>query len=132
MPITVISGTTPANTGQLATPATANFDIAFVSGSYSASYAASSATASLREAAITAFSVEGVKLYSIQVQQIKQIQQIPFTLMMYHLILVLLTLQLLPLRYLMLVLQQLIVLQYIQHYKVLQVLFQLLLVYCSL
>ena len=62
MPITVISGTTPANTGQLATPATANFDIAFVSGSYLNTYVSSSATASLREAAITAFSVEGVSV----------------------------------------------------------------------
>lgn len=62
MPITVISGTTPANTGQLATPATANFDIAFVSGSYLNTYVSSSATASLREAAITSFSVEGVSV----------------------------------------------------------------------
>jgi len=62
MPIQVISGTTPANTGQLATPATTNFDIAFVMASYSSSYAASSATASLRSTAITAFSVEGVKV----------------------------------------------------------------------
>jgi len=62
MSITVISGTTPANTGQLATPATTNFSIAFVSSSYSASYAASSTTASLREAAITAFSVEGINV----------------------------------------------------------------------
>jgi hypothetical protein len=62
MSITVISGTTPANTGFLATPATTNFSIAFVSGSYSASYAASSTTASLREAAITAFSIEGINV----------------------------------------------------------------------
>ena len=62
MPITVISGTTPANTGQLATPATTNFSIAFVSGSYTDTYVSSSATASLREAAITAFSVEGVRV----------------------------------------------------------------------
>ena len=62
MPIQVISGTTPANTGQLATPATTNFNIAFVSSSYSASYVASSTTASLREAAITAFSVEGINV----------------------------------------------------------------------
>ena len=62
MPITVISGTTPANTGQLATPATTNFSIAFVSGSYLNTYVSSSATASLREAAITAFSVEGVRV----------------------------------------------------------------------
>jgi hypothetical protein len=62
MPITVISGTTPANTGQLATPATTNFDIAFVSGSYADTYVSSSATASLRAAAVTAFSVEGVKV----------------------------------------------------------------------
>ena len=62
MSITVISGTTPANTGQLATPSTTNFSIAFVSSSYSASYAASSTTASLREVAITAFSVEGVRV----------------------------------------------------------------------
>jgi len=62
MPITVISGTTPANTGQLATPATANFDIAFVSSSYADTYVSSSATASLRSAAITAFSVEGVRV----------------------------------------------------------------------
>ena len=62
MPITVISGTTPANTGQLATPATTNFSIAFVSGSYTDTYVSSSATASLREAAIIAFSVEGVSV----------------------------------------------------------------------
>jgi hypothetical protein len=62
MPIQVISGTTPANTGQLATPATTNFDIAFLMASYSSSYAASSATASLKSAAITAFSVEGVRV----------------------------------------------------------------------
>ena len=62
MPITVIAGTTPANTGQLATPATTNFSIAFVSGSYTDTYVSSSATASLREAAITAFSVEGVRV----------------------------------------------------------------------
>jgi uncharacterized protein YfiM (DUF2279 family) len=62
MPIQVISGTTPANTGQLATPATTNFSIAFVSGSYADTYVSSSATASLREVAITAFSVEGVKV----------------------------------------------------------------------
>jgi len=62
MPIQVISGTTPANTGQLATPATTNFSIAFVSSSYSASYAASSTTASLRSASITAFSVEGIRV----------------------------------------------------------------------
>jgi len=62
MSITVISGTTPANTGQLATPATTNFDIAFLMASYSASYATSSLTASLKSASITAFSVEGVKV----------------------------------------------------------------------
>jgi hypothetical protein len=60
--LTTISGTTPANTGQLATPATANFNIAFVSASYSSSYFASSATASLREASIKAFSVEGINV----------------------------------------------------------------------
>ena len=71
MPIQVISGTTPANTGQLATPATTNFDIAFVSGSYVNTYVSSSATASLREAAITAFSVDGIKVvfYSGSVSQ---------------------------------------------------------------
>jgi len=62
MPITVISGTTPETTGQLKTIATTNFSIAFVSQSYSSSYIASSLTASLREAAITAFSVEGVRI----------------------------------------------------------------------
>ena len=62
MPIQVISGTTPANTGQLATPATTNFSIAFVSSSYSASYATSSATPASRSAAITAFSVEGINV----------------------------------------------------------------------
>jgi hypothetical protein len=62
MPITVIGGTTPANTGQLKTQATTNFDIAFVSSSYSSSYIASSTTASLREVALTAFSVEGVNV----------------------------------------------------------------------
>ena len=62
MSITVISGTTPANTGQLATPATTNFSVAFVSGSYLNTYVSSSLTASLREAAITAFSVEGIRV----------------------------------------------------------------------
>ena len=62
MSITVISGTTPETTGQLKTQATTNFSIAFVSSSYSSSYAASSLTASLREAAVTAFSVEGVNV----------------------------------------------------------------------
>jgi hypothetical protein len=71
MSITVISGTTPETTGQLATQATTNFSIAFVSSSYSSSYAASSTTASLREVAITAFSVEGVSVvfYSGSVTQ---------------------------------------------------------------
>ena len=62
MSITVISGATPETTGQLKTQATTNFSIAFVSSSYSSSYAASSLTASLREAAVTAFSVEGVNI----------------------------------------------------------------------
>ena len=62
MPIQVISGTTPANTGQLATPATTNFSIAFVSGSYFNAYSSSSATASLRAAGVTAFTVEGIKV----------------------------------------------------------------------
>ena len=62
MPIQVISGTTPANTGQLATPATTNFSIAFVSASYSASYATSSATPASRSVAITAFSVDGIRV----------------------------------------------------------------------
>jgi hypothetical protein len=62
MSITVISGTTPANTGQLATPSTTNFSIAFVSSSYANTYVSSSATASLRSAAITAFSVEGINV----------------------------------------------------------------------
>ena len=62
MSITVIGGTTPETTGQLKTQATTNFSIAFVSSSYSSSYAASSLTASLREAAVTAFSVEGVNV----------------------------------------------------------------------
>ena len=48
MPIQVISGTTPANTGQLATVASTNLNVAFVSSSYSASYFGSSTTASLR------------------------------------------------------------------------------------
>jgi hypothetical protein len=71
MSITVISGTTPETTGQLATQATTNFSIAFVSSSYSSSYAASSTTASLREVALTAFSVEGVSVvfYSGSVTQ---------------------------------------------------------------
>ena len=60
--LTIISGTTPANTGQLATPSTTNFSIAFVSASYAATYINSSTTASLREAAVTAFSVEGVSV----------------------------------------------------------------------
>ena len=62
MPIQVISGTTPANTGQLATVATTNFSIAFVSGSYANTYISSSATASLRSAAVTAFSVDGIRV----------------------------------------------------------------------
>jgi hypothetical protein len=62
MPIQVISGTTPANTGQLATPATTNFDITFVSASYFDAYVSSSATASLRAAGVTAFSVDGTKV----------------------------------------------------------------------
>ena len=62
MSITVISGTTPETTGQLKTPATTNFSIAFISASYADTYVSSSATASLREAAITAFSVEGVNV----------------------------------------------------------------------
>ena len=62
MSITVISGTTPANTGLLATPSTTNFSIAFVSSSYANTYVSSSATASLRSAAITAFSVEGINV----------------------------------------------------------------------
>ena len=62
MSITVISGTTPETTGQLKTPATTSFSIAFVSESYSDTYISSSTTASLREAAITAFSVEGVNV----------------------------------------------------------------------
>jgi hypothetical protein len=60
--LTIISGTTPETTGQLATPATTNFSIAFVSESYADTYISSSLTASLREAAITAFSVEGVSV----------------------------------------------------------------------
>ena len=86
MPTQVISGTTPANTGQLATPATTNFSIAFVSSSYSASYAASSTTASLRSAAITAFSVEGINVvfYSgstakTNTDSIIYINAVPFT-----------------------------------------------------
>jgi hypothetical protein len=62
MPIQVISGTTPANTGQLATPATTNFSLAFISASYGDTYVSSSLTASLRSAAITAFNVEGVNV----------------------------------------------------------------------
>jgi hypothetical protein len=62
MSITVIGGTTPSNTGQLKTLATTSFSIAFVSESYSDTYISSSTTASLREAAITAFSVEGVNV----------------------------------------------------------------------
>jgi hypothetical protein len=62
MPITVISGTTPETTGQLKTPATTNFSIAFLSASYADVYVSSSATASLRSAAVTAFSVEGVSV----------------------------------------------------------------------
>ena len=60
--LTIISGTTPVTIGQLATPATTNFSIAFVSASYADTYISSSTTASLREAAITAFSVEGVSV----------------------------------------------------------------------
>ena len=62
MSITVIGGTTPSNTGQLKTQATTNFSIAFVSASYTDTYTSSSLTASLREAAVTAFSVEGVNV----------------------------------------------------------------------
>ena len=60
--LTTISGTIPVTIGQLATPATTNFSIAFVSASYTDTYISSSTTASLREAAITAFSVEGVSV----------------------------------------------------------------------
>jgi hypothetical protein len=60
--LTTISGTTPVTIGQLATPATTNFSIAFVSASYTDTYISSSTTASLREAAVTAFSVEGVNV----------------------------------------------------------------------
>jgi hypothetical protein len=60
--LTIISGTTPETTGQLKTPATTNFSIAFVSSSYDNTYISSSLTASLREAAVTAFSVEGVSV----------------------------------------------------------------------
>ena len=64
MPIQVISGTTPANTGQLATPATTNFDIAFVSSSYfnAWSSSATSANSASRAGGVTAFSVEGIKV----------------------------------------------------------------------
>ena len=62
MSITVIGGTTPANTGQLKTLATTSFSITFVSSSYTDTYISSSLTASLREAAVTAFSVEGVNV----------------------------------------------------------------------
>ena len=62
MSITIIAGSTPANTGQLATPATTNFSVAFVSGSYLNTYVSSSATPASRSAAITAFSVEGINV----------------------------------------------------------------------
>jgi hypothetical protein len=60
--LTIISGTTPETTGQLKTPATTSFSIAFLSSSYGDTYISSSATASLREAAVTAFNVEGVNV----------------------------------------------------------------------
>jgi hypothetical protein len=61
MSITVISGTTPANTGQLATIASTNLNVAFVSSSYSASYFASSTTASLRVGQ-AGFNVNGINV----------------------------------------------------------------------
>jgi hypothetical protein len=61
MSITVISGTTPANTGQLATIASTDLNVAFVSSSYSASYFASSTTASLRVGQ-AGFNVNGINI----------------------------------------------------------------------
>jgi hypothetical protein len=61
MSITVISGTTPANTGQLATVASTTLNVAFVSSSYSASYFGSSTTASLREGQ-AGFEVNGINI----------------------------------------------------------------------
>ena len=61
MSITVIAGTTPANTGQLATRASTNLNVAFVSSSYSASYFASSTTASLRTGQ-AGFAVNGINV----------------------------------------------------------------------
>ena len=61
MPIQVISGTTPANTGQLATVASTNLNVAFVSSSYSASYFGSSTTASLRVGQ-AGFKVNGINI----------------------------------------------------------------------
>ena len=59
MAITIISGSIPANIGQLNQVATATISLAWVSASYSTTYVSSSATASLREASITAFNVNG-------------------------------------------------------------------------
>jgi hypothetical protein len=61
MAITVISGNVPVEIGQLATPATANFDATYISSSYSASYFGSSTTASLREGQ-AGFGVNGINV----------------------------------------------------------------------
>jgi len=63
MAIAIISGTTPANTGQLATSASANFSAAYLIASYSASYAASTATPKVGQAGFTVNGIE-IVLYS--------------------------------------------------------------------
>jgi hypothetical protein len=60
--LTIISGTTPETTGQLATTASVSFNVSFISESYANAYISSSATASLREAAVTAFGVNGISV----------------------------------------------------------------------
>ena len=61
MSITVISGNVPVEIGQLATPATANFNATYISSSYFNSYFSSSATASLREGQ-AGFEVNGINV----------------------------------------------------------------------
>jgi hypothetical protein len=84
MAIAIISGTTPANTGQLATTASANFSAAYLLTTYSSSYAASSTTASLRNGS-AGFTVNGIQVvfYSGSTDQLNTqdtifINDIPF------------------------------------------------------
>jgi hypothetical protein len=60
--LTIISGNIPNQIGQLETTGSVSFDIAFVSSSYADIYVSSSATASLREAEVVAFGVNGINV----------------------------------------------------------------------